>query len=118
MQNDDPRPLFSRVPDQAVGPLYALLRERCEGGADYTPPAPGSDPMQELRQRLKQMTPAQLEVEYKALRRQLAGTPVTRGAADPLRALGIGAGGIRGGSVERGPTYEQLFAERARGFGR
>lgn len=115
--SDDPRPLFARVPDEAVGTLYAVLREQCEGGANYTPPPPGADPMRELRERIQQMTPAQLEVEYKALRRHLAGTPPTRGAVDPMRGLAIG-GGIRGGSVSRRPSYEQLFIERARGFGR
>ena len=117
MQNEAPRPLFARVPDEAVGTLYAVLREQCEGGSAYVPPAAGADPMRELRARLKTLTPAQLEVEYKALRRQLAGTPPTRGAADPMRSLAIG-GGRPARGIERGPTYEQMFAERVRGFGR
>ena len=117
MPTDDPRPLFARVPDEAVGTLYAVLRERCEGGANYTPPAPGSNPMQEFRSRLKSLSSSELDRAYKEYRRQLAGTPATRGAADPTRELTVG-GGIRGGSVSRGPTYEQMFAERARSLGR
>ncbi len=112
---DAPR-LFARLPDAAVGPVFDMLREQCEGGSAYSPPPAGSDPMAAVRAHLRTLSPVQLEAAFKAARRQLT-PPLAPRSPDAMRAVGIG-GGLPGGRIGRAPTYETLFSEHARALGR
>lgn len=85
----DERPLFARLPDESVDAVYGMLRDRLEGGRDYTPPAAGSDPLAAVREHVRSMTPQQVEAAYKAAVRKLAPAPVPR-PTDVLRSMGVG----------------------------